>query len=144
MTDYDFDALRSQLDDLEGPSMRDLAEDAWRDREAQCRRALLVAAQDTLHRILGETNGTDVEVELYQDPTQGTVQLTIDNIRFRVSVDDEKTLLSVRTSQTSWAYITDLGDLGRVLAKHPCYVVPPDGAVQPVKVQNAGLKGGSL
>jgi hypothetical protein len=143
MTTYDFDALRGQLDELQGPSLRDLAEDAWRDRKVVCRRALLIAAQDTLHRILGETNGTDVEVDLNQDPTGRTVQLTIDNLRFRVTLDDDKTMLAVRMSQTSWAYITDLGELGRVLEKHPCHVVHPDDE-EPVKVQNAGLMGGAL
>jgi hypothetical protein len=143
MTTYDFDALKQQLDELEGPSLRDLAEDAWRAREGECRRELLVTAAETLHRILGATNGTDLAVDLNQDPTGGTVQLTIDNLRFRVTVDDDKTMLAVRMSQTSWAYITDLGELGRVLEKHPCHFVHPDDE-EPVKVTNAGLAGGTL
>jgi hypothetical protein len=143
MTTYDFDALKQQLDELEGPSLRDLAEDAWRAREGECRRELLVTAAETLHRILGATNGTDLAVELYQDPTGGIVQVTIDNIRFRVTVDDDETKLAVQLSSTAWATITSLGDLGRILKKHPCYVVKPDGE-EPVKVQNAGLMGGAL
>jgi hypothetical protein len=146
MTAYDFDALKRQLDELEEPSLRDLASDAWRARAAQCRGALLVAAAETLHRILGATNGTDPVVDMHQDPTQGTVQVTIDNIRFKVTVDDEGgTKLAVQLSSTAWANVTSMEELGRILEKHPCYVVKPDGEVmEPVKVKNAGLAGGTL
>jgi hypothetical protein len=146
MTVYDFEALKQQLDELEEPSLRDLAGDAWRDRAEACRRALLVAAAETLHRILGVTNGADAVVELHQDPTVGTVQVTIDNIRFRVTVDDEGyTKLAAQVSSTSWTNVASLEELGRVLEQHPCYVVKPDGEVmKPVKVKNAGLAGGTL
>jgi hypothetical protein len=146
MTVYDFEALKQQLDELEEPSLRDLADDAWRAREEECRRALLVAAAETLHRILGATNGTDAAVDLHQDPTVGTVQVTIDNIRFRVTVDDEGgTKLAAQVSSTAWSNVTSLDELGRILEKHPCYVVKPDGEVmEPVKVRNAGLAGGTL
>jgi hypothetical protein len=146
MTVYDFEALKQQLDELEEPSLRDLAGDAWRALAGECHRALLVAAAETLHRILGVTNGTDTVVDMHQDPTTGTVQVTIDNIRFRVTVDDEgDAKLAAQVSSTAWTNITSLEELGRVLEKHPCYVVKPDGEVmEPVKVQNAGLAGGTL
>jgi hypothetical protein len=146
MTVYDFEALKQQLDELEEPSLRDLAGDAWRALAGECHRALLVAAAETLHRILGVTNGTDTVVDMHQDPTTGTVQVTIDNIRFRVTVDDEgDAKLAAQVSSTAWTNITSLEELGRVLEKHPCYVVKPDGEVmEPVKVKNAGLAGGTL
>jgi hypothetical protein len=146
MTVYDFEALKQQLNELEEPSLRDLAGDAWRALAGECHRALLVAAAETLHRILGVTNGTDTVVDMHQDPTQGTVQVTIDNIRFKVTVDDEGgTRLAAQVSSTSWTNIASLEELGRVLAKHSCYVVNPDGEVmEPVKVKTDGLAGGTL
>lgn len=135
----DWDELEALFSVLEEPSLRDRAEDAWvaeemkrRIQEEENKRAVLIACHETIHEILGETNGLDPVVALTSNG--GTVELTIDNIRFRVSVSRrvdgdgdvvEERKLAMRSAPTTWAVVASLAEVGRTLQAQPCWVTPP-------------------
>jgi hypothetical protein len=137
MTEFDFDAFESQFDIPPDYSLRARAAAAFEIRKEEEQRELLIAAHETIHGILGETNGTDPEF------TPTSVELTIDNLRFKVEITYEgQRVLRMKVGH-SWPLVHEVEDVGQHLAKDPCYVVAPATYETP-RVGNFGRAGGTL
>lgn len=131
MTAFDFRAAEHDLAAVKPESLRDRADGAYQDVEINVRRELLLGAHTAIHEIIGETNGTDVVVNLRGFEGAGEVEMTIDNLRFQYqrfidSDGDVQEELKVKRSAYSWAKVESLRALGRLLRTDPCYVVKPE------------------
>lgn len=143
MGEFDFEAA----EEIFTSSLRDRAEVLWAEESGECKRELITAAQETIHEILGEADGTDVTVHLLNACDGGSVELVVDNIRFRVEISfknaETTRALKMKVNYT-WESVKTLLEVGRLLSTHPCYAVKPEDAPPEPRVPNSGLSGGTL
>lgn len=110
-------------------SLRERALEAWGHVQGEHTLALQRVAYEKIAEILGETNGTDVVTKI-DNPNDGdgTVELTVDGIRFQVKVvfpngngevvtgqDPSTVTLSAQTATGNWATVNSLVVLGKLL-----------------------------
>lgn len=108
----DFDLNEAQY-------LRERALAAWETERAQREHELLLVAQERIHEVLGAMNAQKVSVELSQSDDEGTVEMTVAGIAFKVQVTQggDRVRLLAKNKHTGVDEIKDLADLGRLIAE---------------------------